>query len=253
QEKYADATLEVTSQVFTPLGIQISISPGIQKFLPSPYTYSITLGPREVTNLSFRFSVSAHERLGVNTGEIRFTNSTTGEVYKVVPVTIYVLPMARGMFDVSVVAPDQIKPGSSTTAQVILTNKGAMDSDVVVSMWLVSPTGENIFIEEKTTKVPAGDSRTMDFAVTIPENALEGNYTLLAIAEYPINGEILTVRGRTAIRVGEPGQRISILGLSPWMFGLLIAALVASGISGYFGYKYYKKRLLAKKRFLGTI
>ncbi|MEM3402252.1 MAG: hypothetical protein QXH08_03380, partial [Candidatus Hadarchaeales archaeon] len=155
QEKYADATLEVTSQVFTPLGIQISISSGIQKFLPSPYTYSITLGPREVTNLSFRFSVSAHERLGVNTGEIRFTNSTTGEVYKIVPVTIYVLPMARGMFDVSVVAPDQIKPGSSTTAQVILTNKGAMDSDVVVSMWLVSPTGENIFIQEKTTKVPA--------------------------------------------------------------------------------------------------
>ncbi|MFN4133029.1 MAG: hypothetical protein ACK4GQ_01480, partial [Candidatus Hadarchaeales archaeon] len=253
QEKYADAILEVTSQVFTELQIQISISSGIQKFLPSPYTYSITLGPREVTNLSFRFSVGTHERLGVNTGEIRFSNATTGEVYKVVPVTVYVLPMARGMFDVSVVAPDQIKPGSSTTAQVILTNKGAMDSDVVVSMWLVSPTGENIFIEEKTTKVPAGDSRTMDFTVDIPENALDGNYTLLAIAEYPINGETLTVRGRTAIRVGEPGQRVSILGLSPWMFGLLIAALIASGISSYFGYKYYRKRLLAKKRFLGTI
>jgi len=158
------------------------------------------------------------------------------------------------MFDVEVrPAMDQAKPGSRVPVQVVLTNKGAMDSDVTVGLYLFFPTGENIFIGEKAIKVPAGDSRTLDFLATIPENALEGTYTLTAVAEYPINGETLRVRGRSPIRVGEPTARLRIVGLSPWMFGALLAALIASGISAFYGYRFYRKRVLARKRFLVSI
>jgi hypothetical protein len=253
QEKSADAILEITSLMFQELRIRVDIVGKIQDFLPAPYTYEFTLGPREVTKLTFRFTIPPKEKLGVHTGEIRFSDAT-GVVNKTVPVTIYVLPMARGMFDVEVrPAMEQAKPGARVPVQVVLTNKGAMDSDVMVSLYLFLPSGENIFIGEKTIKVPAGDQRTLDFLATIPENALEGYYSFTAVAEYPINGEKLEVRGRAPIRVGEPTARMKVFGLSPWMFGLLLAALITSGISGVYGYRFYRKRMLAKKRFLVSI
>ncbi|MEM2674408.1 MAG: DUF87 domain-containing protein, partial [Candidatus Hadarchaeales archaeon] len=253
QDKSADAVLEVTSQMFSTIRIRMDIVGEITRYLPGPYTSEYELGPREAKKFTFRFKVDLHEKLGVHTGEIVFTD-LTGTTTKTVPVTIYVLPAARGMFDVVVTpAMDQAKPGTRVPVQVLLTNKGSMDSDVTVSLYLFFPTGENILIGEKTIKVPAGDARTADFVAEIPANALEGNYTFQAIAEYPINGEVLQVRGRTPIRVGEPTARVKVFGLSPWLFGALLAALIASGISGLYGYRFYRKRMLARKRFLVSI
>ena len=363
QEGTADVYLTVKNNAFIPLDLRPSAAGEVkdEDFLAFSPTL-LSLNPGETGKIKVSVKIPRKTPPKTYTGEVVIKDTATE---KSVPVTIRVLPSARGLFDLKVTPMVRtVSPGGMLPVKVTLINMGEMASETQLFLELLTSAGVTLLPDAagQSKLVEAGETVTVDASLQVPDTAEEGYYLVKARADYRLNGDVISVSATDTVEVrkylradlkmvppsiapgrvmrvgvevknlgnssisslvsvqlvtasgevvaeatenltleaGEtrlhtfelrvpenlpegdylvktggtylwagkefsltpdqefmqvrrPPKELKVLGLPLWMLALLLLSLVGMGVAGRFSYRYVKKRRGAKRRFEATL
>jgi hypothetical protein len=252
QGRFQVETLTVTSRVETALTLTVEASNGFIAWADRGLL-SITFDPPSFAlpakeSQEIVITVTAHDLMppGTYTGKVIIRDAAT-EV--TVPTTIEVRPRG-GLFDFKIKALTKtLSPGQVLQLEMDLMNMGLVDADADYAVWIVDPAGNIVGIENATEKVRAGQTVAKIFSYELPENVLEGTYTIMGTAEYLQDGQRVEISAADTAKVKYPPKPLAVLGIPIGILIALIIGLAGAGTTGYFVYKFHQKRLRARRRF----
>ncbi|MEM2460994.1 MAG: hypothetical protein QXV20_07030, partial [Candidatus Hadarchaeales archaeon] len=202
QEGTADVYLTVKNNAFIPLDLRPDSTGEVKDegFLTFSPTL-LTLNPGESGKIKVSVKIPRKTPPKTYTGEVVIKDAY---VEKSVPVTIRVLPSARGLFDLKVTPMMRtVSPGGLLPVKVTLINMGEMASETQLFLELLTSAGVVVLPDAagQARLVEAGETLAVDTTLMVPENAEEGYYLVRARADYRLNGDVISVSATDTVEV----------------------------------------------------
>jgi predicted phage tail protein len=202
QEGTADVYLTVKNNAFIPLDLRPSAAGEVkdEDFLAFSPTL-LSLNPGETGRIKVSVKIPRRTPPKTYTGEVVIKDTATE---KSVPVTIRVLPSARGLFDLKVTPMVRtVSPGGMLPVKVTLVNMGEMASETQLFLELLTSAGVTLLPDAtgQSKLVEAGETVTVDASLQVPDTAEEGYYLVKARADYRLNGNVISVSATDTVEV----------------------------------------------------
>ncbi|MEM2878712.1 MAG: DUF87 domain-containing protein [Candidatus Hadarchaeales archaeon] len=142
----------------------------------------------------------------------------------------------------------EVEPGGKIPFEAEFRNTGSEWTEVNVKLQLLTPAGEPCWSESVRISLEPNSVERRTYEADVPSDTAGGTFVLTASGEYVwLEKAISITEAEAEVQVKSPP--FTFFGISiPWLI-ISAVAIVAAGIAGRFGYRYYQKRKAARRRF----